>query len=82
MSDSDEEKESLKVHIVQTKLTSEAIDELYNLVETASALQLEIAPNVEDASIVITAVRMRNRLERHIPWNIAVGPRREVYHSI
>ncbi|KAH6913918.1 DNA polymerase mu [Coprinopsis sp. MPI-PUGE-AT-0042] len=70
-SDSDEEDEGLKVYIVQTKLAPEAIQELYELVETGSTFQLELTPNVEDASIIITGIRMRSRLERHVGWKTA-----------
>ena len=72
-SDSDDEGESLKVYIVQAKLAAEVVEEMYSLIETASALNFESVSNAKDASIVITNVHMRGRLERHIPWDIAVS---------
>jgi hypothetical protein len=71
--DSDEEDEVLKVYVVQTKLAPEVVQELYDLVEAGSNLKLELTPNVEDANVIVTSVRMRSRLERHVGWQIAVS---------
>lgn len=72
-SDSDEEDEGLTVYIVQAKLAPDAIQELYDLIEVGSNLELEVTPNVEDANIIITSIHMRSRLERHVGWNVAVS---------
>lgn len=76
---------SVKVFILQAKLEPETISELYKLIErknessswSGSAgtghLDLEICSDVSEADIIITAVRMRKRLERHINWNDAVN---------
>jgi DNA polymerase IV len=69
--------EFTKVHILQAKLDSEAIQELFALVDkNADGLHLERCLKVDDAEVVITAVHMRKRLERHLDWMVAVS-----YHS-
>ncbi|KAH7911389.1 hypothetical protein BJ138DRAFT_1085723 [Hygrophoropsis aurantiaca] len=34
-------------------------------------LKLELAKNADEADIIVTAVRMRQRLERHVKWDLA-----------
>ncbi len=59
------------VYIVQAKLDVGAISELFELAEhhTKGACR-----NAMDADVIITAIAMRRRLERHVPWDIAVSP--------
>lgn len=65
----------IKLFIVQAKLDEPTISELFALAEQhAGALCDAIA----DADVVITAVRMRKRLERHLDWRLAVRPRPRV----
>ncbi|PFH52135.1 hypothetical protein AMATHDRAFT_2383 [Amanita thiersii Skay4041] len=68
----------IKVFILQTKLLPQAISDLYTLLETLndnldSCLypKLELCTELPDADVIITAIRMRKRLERHIEWRLA-----------
>ena len=64
------------VYVLQAKIDPETIGELYSLIEAsrseAAAVQLTLCPKVADADVIITNVRMRKRLERHLDWKIAV----------
>lgn len=65
----------IKIYIVDAKLPSETIWELTSLIESLSSssqLVLQLCTDVEESDVIITAVRMRRRLERHIDWNLAV----------
>ncbi|KAL1668985.1 hypothetical protein GGF50DRAFT_45360 [Schizophyllum commune] len=73
-SDSSDEHRRLKVYIVQAKLDPDEVARLYNLVETYSVdggLDFELALNPNVADVIVTAVRMRKRLERHVDWELA-----------
>ncbi|KAK7036418.1 hypothetical protein VNI00_011615 [Paramarasmius palmivorus] len=65
---------TVNVYIVDAKLDAETIAELVSLVEESriNKQDLEICPRVEDADVIVTGVRMRKRLERHLEWNLAV----------
>lgn len=78
----------IKVYIVQEKLDTDAISELYTLIDSQQAmvdsnnagdttsparLKLELCTDVNQADVIITAVRMRKRLERHLDWRTAVS---------
>jgi DNA polymerase mu len=76
-----EEPKPLKVYIVQAKLDADTATELYNIIEGFAfkgggsderTLQLQLCSEVEDADVVVTAVRMRRRFERHVEWKTAV----------
>ncbi|KAJ7287185.1 hypothetical protein C8J57DRAFT_1283139 [Mycena rebaudengoi] len=78
---------NIKLYLVQAKLDAQAISELYSLAErhnlrvskpqkTASEsaepqYKLQLCHTAEESDIIITDVRMRKRLERHIDWNLA-----------
>ncbi|TCD66672.1 hypothetical protein EIP91_001090 [Steccherinum ochraceum] len=59
---------SIKVYIVQAKLSSAAIAELFGLAERHCE---KLCSDVEEADVVVTAIGMRKRLERHVPWDVA-----------
>jgi DNA polymerase IV len=61
---------SQRVFILQPKLSQTEISEIFDLAECADA---DIVGSPDEADIVITAIRMRKRLERHIEWNLAVS---------
>ncbi|KAF8161313.1 hypothetical protein B0H34DRAFT_840472 [Crassisporium funariophilum] len=71
----------LQVYIVQEKLDEGTARELVGLLESyaqghhslasSQALHLEQCSNVQDSDIIITSIRMRKRLERHVDWSIA-----------
>ena len=73
---------TLKVYIVQAKIEDESLLELYDLIESTQTapdpkdrehnLQLELVSYFADADIIITSIRMKKRLERHVEWDIAV----------
>ncbi|KAF8178646.1 hypothetical protein K438DRAFT_1726271 [Mycena galopus ATCC 62051] len=58
----------VKLYLVQAKLTAQEISQLFSLAEMHN---LRLCPSSEDADIIITNVRMRKRLERHIDWDLA-----------
>lgn len=70
----------LKIYIVDAKLDDCIAYELRSIVEASDSLfdkhghpiSLQLCAQVEDAEVVVTAVRMKQRLERHISWNLAV----------
>ncbi|KAG2015569.1 DNA polymerase mu [Coprinopsis cinerea AmutBmut pab1-1] len=74
-SDSEQDSDVLKVYLVQAKLGPAEITELYQLVESCPEhggdLHLQLVPEVIESDIIITAVRMKRRLERHVDWKIA-----------
>ncbi len=59
----------IKVFIVQAKLD---VGTLASLVGLADRETGGVCKNAQDADVIITAVSMRRRLERHVPWDIAV----------
>lgn len=61
---------SVKVYIVQAKLDVPTLIELNALAETHAE---RVCSNAEDADVIVTVVGMRKRLERHVPWDIAVS---------
>lgn len=67
----------LKVYIVQAKIEEKSLFELYHLIETnqtnpEKGVQFELSNDYVDADIIITNIRMKKRLERHIQWDIGV----------
>lgn len=63
----------LRVYVVQAKLDEKEIADIYRLVEShASGLHLQLSSSPETADIIITVVHMLKRLERHVPWDVAV----------
>uniref|UniRef100_A0A0W0FVE5 DNA polymerase n=1 Tax=Moniliophthora roreri TaxID=221103 RepID=A0A0W0FVE5_MONRR len=64
--------DSVRLYIVDAKLDPSDIHQLVSLVEDShTQLDICICPQVEDADVIITAVRMRKRLERHLGWDLA-----------
>lgn len=70
-----------KVYIVNAKINEDTALELYSLLETRSHWGLEQCANVADADIIITKIRMRKRLERHVSWMVAVSNSNDVLHA-
>ncbi|KAI0644908.1 Nucleotidyltransferase [Trametes meyenii] len=58
----------VKVYIVQAKLDPSTLAELFTLGERHTK---GVCKNAADADVIITAIGMRRRLERHVPWSIA-----------
>ncbi|GJE94629.1 Nucleotidyltransferase [Phanerochaete sordida] len=58
----------IAVHIIQAKLDGHAVAELHALAERHCA---RIAERAADADVLVTAVSMRRRLERHVAWDVA-----------
>jgi hypothetical protein len=56
--------------VLDTKLEPSVLLQLRNLVSTHGKLVMD----PKDADVVITAIRMRARLERHLDFDTAVGP--------
>ncbi|KAF8346009.1 hypothetical protein F5887DRAFT_964521 [Amanita rubescens] len=61
----------MKVYLIQAKLDSSAVHDLYSLLDTNSNLNLQLSGDPEDADVIITAIRMKRRLERHVAWDTA-----------
>jgi DNA polymerase mu len=59
----------LSIYFIQAKIEPSELDLLYSIAEASGA---NIRTNIEEADIVVTAITMRKRLERHIEWDIAV----------
>lgn len=82
--ESDTHHKVLKVYIVQEKLDDKTIRELFNAIEQhtdpSGLLALQLCSVVQDADIIITAIRMRRRLQRHVNWNVAVSDTNRILH--
>lgn len=63
---------SHRIFILQAKLSHTDISEIFDLADSADA---DVVGSPDDADIVVTAIGMRKRLERHIDWNLAVSTR-------
>ncbi|KAJ6491844.1 hypothetical protein C8R47DRAFT_1319589 [Mycena vitilis] len=75
----------VKLYLVQAKLNPQQTSELFSLAETHNLrvsksgnavnteIKLELCPSAPESDIIITNVRMRKRLERHIDWDLAKG---------
>ncbi|KAH9050966.1 Nucleotidyltransferase [Lactarius deliciosus] len=59
---------SYRLFILHTKLAHKDISELHDLAEKADA---DLVSSPDEADVVVTAIGMRKRLERHIDWNLA-----------
>ena len=59
----------ITVYLVQAKLDAASIEELLRLAERHTS---GVCSNPKDAHVIITAVGMRRRLERHMSWKVAV----------
>ncbi|KAJ7772121.1 hypothetical protein DFH07DRAFT_734435 [Mycena maculata] len=72
---------TVKLYLVQAKLSAQDISELLSLAErhnlrvsklrTGEEVTFQLCPSAEQSDVVITNVRMRKRLERHIVWDLA-----------
>lgn len=59
----------IRLYVVQSKMDSQTVSDLISLAEEHGC---SLCDSVEDANIVLTEVRMRKRLERHVDWELAV----------
>jgi hypothetical protein len=72
----------IAVYIVQIKLDPGIISDVFRIVDSDQVftdpsnshqgVRYHLCHDVSEADVVVTAVRMRRRLERHIDWDIAV----------
>ncbi len=72
----------MKVYLIQAKLDSSAVHDLYSLLDTNSDFNLQLSGDLEDADVIVTAIRMKKRLERHVAWDIAVSLRDHSLHQV
>ena len=68
-----------KIYIVQAKISSPDIAKLFRLAES---LTTKLCKNAEDADVIITAIGMQKRLERHIPAQQIVELLRDLRNPI
>ncbi|KAH9485502.1 DNA-directed DNA/RNA polymerase mu [Psilocybe cubensis] len=78
---SEEEQTPLKVYVLQEKLASNEVDELFHMIESNGAsaagisktrkLHLELCNNPVAADVIVTKIRMKKRFERHLQWDLA-----------
>lgn len=61
---------SYRVYILHAKLAHKDISELHDVAGKADA---DLVGSPDEANVVITAIGMRKRLERHLDWNLAVS---------
>lgn len=82
---SGDSEDQINVFIIDAKLNAETVEELISLIEEFkvkdATKELQLSSNAENADIIITEVRMRKRLERHLDWNTAVGYTVFICHS-
>ncbi|EIW80380.1 Nucleotidyltransferase [Coniophora puteana RWD-64-598 SS2] len=80
------DEETLKIHVLRAKMDDDAYASLVKLIETSRIVlrrhrntdaedaewkNLVFAEDIKDADVIVTAIRMRQRLERHISWQVA-----------
>ena len=70
------------VFLVQAKLDSQAIHDLYALVKGNPLPGFELCSDPAHADVIVTAIRMKARLERHVDWDTAVSPRVHSYYHV
>ncbi|KAG8743499.1 hypothetical protein FRC12_015045 [Ceratobasidium sp. 428] len=58
----------LTIHVVNAKLSPGEIGEMLALAQNAGA---KVSSSPQNATILVTALTMRRRLERHISWDVA-----------
>jgi len=76
-----DEAKTIQIYIVPAKIEQDTLLELYDLIEAKNTkqnsqyqgnpFQIELSNNFADADVIVTNVRMKKRLERHIQWDIA-----------
>ncbi|KIK22393.1 hypothetical protein PISMIDRAFT_507148 [Pisolithus microcarpus 441] len=72
----------LKIYVLSAKFDSAAYQSLISLVEDRSlsvgenqhspVRRIELSANLEEADVIVTAIRTRSRLERHVNPSLAV----------
>lgn len=75
---------TIRIYIVQTKLHPEIISDLFRIADGDQVfadpldashhhgVRFRLCRDVGEADIIVTAVHMRRRLERHVDWDIVV----------
>ncbi|CAL1711990.1 unnamed protein product [Somion occarium] len=61
---------NVKVYIIQAKLSPQQVVKLSALAEKHCA---KLCMDVDEADVVVTAISMRRRLERHMSWDVATS---------
>ena len=59
----------VNIYVIQAKLSPSQIAELFTLAENHCR---KLCRDVDEADVVLTAISMRKRLERHMTWETAV----------
>lgn len=81
-SEHEREEDIIKIFIVPAKLDAPTFKELNDLLDRATLRDDDEQScfrgfkSVSDATksdVIVTAIHMRQRLERHVPWNLAVS---------
>jgi len=71
----------LKIYVVQAKIEHKDLLDLFQLIEATqtkkgkarNSVQFELVSDYADADVIITNIRMKKRLERHLQWHVAVS---------
>lgn len=75
----------IKIYILPAKFDNDAFQNLVGLAEgrflrddesgvpSMNMRSVEVTANLQAADVIVTAIRTRPRLERHISWSLAVG---------
>ncbi|KIM63986.1 hypothetical protein SCLCIDRAFT_116236 [Scleroderma citrinum Foug A] len=75
----------IKICILSAKFDSDAFHNLVGLAEgrllrddqssasSVNARSVEVAANIQEADVIVTAIRTRPRLERHVSWSLATS---------
>lgn len=61
---------AVKIYIVQAKMDSPTVAELFTLAERHCE---RLCQDIEDTDVILTAITMRRRFERHVSWDLAVS---------
>jgi DNA polymerase IV len=56
------------VFVIQSKLDSDTLSRIDGIIDRLC----QRSGSAQEADVIVTAIRMRRRLERHLPWNIAL----------
>ncbi len=69
----------VKLYIAQAKIDGSSLAELFALAERNCK---SLCTDIEDANVILTAITMRRRFERHVSWELAVSTKSSFTRTI